>query len=250
MVGLPGSGKTTIAKKVAKQRNVTYIDCDKMCLDNGMTLDEMIKHISKSDYENGFILDGLFLSEKIQKKIDDAFDVYFLFIEPNRDFCLYNDKKRNREKSSRGAILHSKIHEPRYNVEVIEALKFDDIQYLIHCNNWSQSYESETWTKEGSTYGTCWDENGPSEASPTEPPNLEEVYGVSDIFKKFHIDIKTVDNYSSVFYEGDYYESDYYGGIMYYGYFKYNTRNLIEALAQKKYGTSENLSKIAPELFI
>ena len=117
------------------------------------------------------------------------------------------------------------------------------------------SYYDEQWC-EGGTYGTCWDEEGPSECS-TEP--AIDCYSFNDYDKILNLVFNEISNtvrdrYSHNLTISEYSESDYYGGIAEYGNIIFDTIPLLDDVLSDIYGyenmTLEQARYALPELFL
>ena len=124
--------------------------------------------------------------------------------------------------------------------------KFDDTYY-------------ETWSL-GGTYGTCWDEDGPSEISAQEPLDELNYEDYELVIKKLWGSIpdeifqKKLDQYKEVLDYTEDSESDYYGGCEENSTISFNTTELINMYLLDKfklhYPTTQQMKLKFPEYFL
>ena len=119
--------------------------------------------------------------------------------------------------------------------------------------NLYDSYKSENWSK-GGTYGTCWDENGPSTLSEEDPISITDFYEFVNTLALISNNTANPLDYESCIEEVQEDEADYYGGCAYYGFYVFNTDILIKSYLVNTYGIT-NFSKTYveknyPELLI
>lgn len=127
-------------------------------------------------------------------------------------------------------------------------------EYLMGEMGFTPEYSIEWFN--GGTYGTCWDENGPSEVVPEEPLTYKDFDVYYEILGKFFSDPKSVETeFLHCLTQDEYSENDYYGGVEYIGTLTFNSIELIDAILQNKYNTKPNLTlseakDVLPELFL
>jgi len=261
LVGLPGSGKTFFAKKRVKTLNYFYVDGDQF-LNN--PIEKLIDYIkSEENKHTKIIVDGLFLTRKIQQIFIDAFSdngnngkIIFTYFSPDREACLYNDKKRNREINAEITIKNAKIERPNPSFlhEVITVKKFNyvnDIMEEIKIKDFE--IQSERWCT-GGTYGTCWDEDeGPTELGEEEALPYDSCSAYTKILQYYFSNWENyIEKYSFCLDEITEDEADYYGGCAHYSLWDLDADILIRNIVYDLYGV-ENIEKIKethPELFL
>jgi len=256
-VGLPGSGKTVLSRKFN-----TVINADELFKDN-YTLDDLINYIKEYNYTvTDVYLDGLFITRNLVKKLIETFDYYIrlVYFKPNIENCIYNDLSRNREKDSVNIIYGSDLSFMKESYfrnkirETMEVYKADYVEYIKEENNFQNYIETQEYVLEGSTYGTCWDEDGPSETTPDDPYHFTDFTELEKIFKKMNIPY-TEENYNkieSVIEEEDRSEGDYYGGYAYKEVYRVEVTLLIKAILKEFFGIDKTdmayIKKEYPEL--
>ena len=124
LCGLPGSGKTTFAKKLVCAKNAHYFDGDEVITENKNLQDLLVKMKSvfeeSIDNEQDLILDGLFLINEDYLRLTEFFSEYpleFHYWRENRQLCLENDQGR-REKNATVTIKYAPFEKP-----LVEELK-------------------------------------------------------------------------------------------------------------------------------
>ena len=132
-------------------------------------------------------------------------------------------------------------------------------EYLIQELNLSKSYYDD-WS-EGGTYGTCWDEDGPSKLeADTEMTYLQfnEYHIVlKDLMKYFNIKTTledAIETHKYSLYTDEIDECDYYGGCETRGKISFDTDKLINSILKEKCN-KENLTvheaqELLPEYFL
>lgn len=97
IVGLPGSGKTTLANKWVKELSIPFIDDPKTADSNKK--EEVVKLIKDGAH---FIIADVFLCdpksraafEELVRKIDSGAHIFYSFFENRPDKCLANIQRR------------------------------------------------------------------------------------------------------------------------------------------------------------
>jgi hypothetical protein len=125
-----------------------------------------------------------------------------------------------------------------------------------------EAIESETYTGDNSTYGTCWDEDGPTKEYADYDefhPSLllEEMKPMFDFFGVTEKDIN-VDKYEDFLFETfEDSEGDYYGGCHTSVIFILIKENLLKLIISKKLGYDiydnvlvEEFEEMHPEYFL
>ena len=279
-IGLPGSGKTEYGKLTYVKKDDIIIDADSFYKE-GKSLDDIFKYIEsliitpyylkylKSVFTAGsynIYLDGLFVTPTAQEKIIDWVDeiagthrgiLTFIVFKGPIDYCIYNDLQRSKltgRASSTSTIKNTKIQiSKRIKVgNKLNVEKYDGIQYFISRYN-LKYYQSSYWCV-GGTYGTCWDEDGPSECSVDEPLDIKEYDCFIDVLKAFNVQDK-FDTYADLFVYIDVeHEWDYYGGCQENARYCFGMRKLIKQILMDKYNMysfdMDDLKTQCPELLI
>ena len=285
-VGLPGSGKTTYLKNLATNvsmwNTVEYFDADK----GFSSIDELVNALDKkynkkypTDYSPIILVDGLFISNEVHKKIIESIDKKikyasrkFIVFNGDKETLLFNDAKRfnsgERAKNTAISIKNLKMETNyiRENKLIKEEIKVEKFNYLYNLRkslDVGDIISSSQWST-GGTYGTCWDEDGPTEVYPDEPLKINrhdfwELFSVLDKLYKFKSE-KEVDLISYIYEdladieEED--ESDYYGGCQTHDRYKIYTSEIIRLFHKDKYGiegedfNSAYIEENFPEIFI
>ncbi len=259
-VGLPGSGKTTYGQSIAGD-GVEVIDFDE--LSKKYSLIEALQKVdwNTMDSDKDFYLDGLFITEEVQEEIANNFyDIKWLYFDTPRDECIKRDRNRvkseGREKSSEAIIENAYIRRPEYYYTVKDnELKLTYAEYLLDTLD-MERITYEEWS-DGGTYGTCWDEDGPSELSADTPvPAVEvaevqrllqeyECYPLSPVLDNTIQDLATFDDAG---------EGDYYGGFEEKTRMTLDLSRVLEAILLYRYNMepcSLEEAKIShPEMFL
>ncbi len=98
IVGLPGSGKTTLGKKWSSDLKIPFLDDPKTA--DGNKRDEVVKLIKEGSH---FIIADIFLCdpqqrarfEELVRNIDSGAHIFYSYFENRPDKCLANIKLRN-----------------------------------------------------------------------------------------------------------------------------------------------------------
>jgi len=270
-VGLPGSGKTEHFKELSAYSKIKYIDSDKMFL-KGKSLNEVLIVTEKiiNMHKQDVYLDGLFLSEKVQEEIIDFFygkvPIYiqlFNSTPEDRKNCIYNDKLRDRG-SSENIIQNAKVHIPDHrdgiDVRTMDVPAWNFIETLLKKDY--VDYKSENFTLSGSTYGSCWDENGPTDMNSDEDEienfTLVDIEGFNYILKELDLTYEKIEPnihfYDRLVEKIEDAESDYYGGCEYFVYFQFNPKEMLKEILLREFNittyNTKDIEQIIPELFI
>lgn len=252
-VGLPGAGKSIFYHTL--NDNCHYIDGDSFS-----SKSSLYTNIEKSRIFEKTYVDGLFLTETMQKELYDLADgnIIFIYFKPDISTCLYNDKYRNRKLNSINTIKYSTVVDPRtwlpatdhYKCLERTTHKMDYICYLLCKSKYPVILTSDKWCT-GGTYGTCWDENGPSELPAYDAPSYEEAFDLDDIIKTFNL--PTNFSFKSAISVESTSEADYYGGVAYYDYYVLSLPTAIKkhlnSLGIKNFDL-EHIKETYPELLI
>jgi hypothetical protein len=274
-IGLPGSGKTYYGKSICKNNFVEYFDGD-LWYKNNQTLDEIISEV-RNILETGrsVYMDGLYITEKVIDKILDIKSpllkiniciTYYSSNEEDRKNCLINDKIRSRDKSSENTIIHAPrpfmplLNDSRvFNLNNLPVENYDFIDGLVTEAD-IYSTKSEEFTTEGSTYGTCWDEDGPADMGTDyddydlfNENSFKEVLKIFDL-KVFDLTRETQFQCKHIVESLSDSEGDYYGGCRYYDYYEYNLKDMIKCILKFQFNieeyTKEYIEEKIPERFL
>jgi len=273
LVGLPGSGKSTyIDNKLLNNKRNVKIDADNADFNSIDDLVTLVNNINRTSPQGMFTyIDGLFLSNVIQEKLYNklvpkgllynAFDVRFILFEGSNETLLYNDNLRvqggEREKNSavtiRNAVLQTTFLKTK-TYERIEVAKYDYLKKyeMAICSELgiNETLRSTNWTT-GGTYGTCWDDDGPTEVSPDSPINIFDTYDFSDFTKLVeylhrteklslgNIEDKYGEKYLYIMMTDYEDESDYYGGCQSYENYYTNVSDVLEVYYREVHGVLE-----------
>lgn len=259
LIGLPGSGKTTYAQKRADEdENVIVFDADNYADD----LTSLISELKAFEVENDntvCIIDGLFLTAQTQKMFRyDLYDPLYVYFEPDRKKCAVNDayriQKGERSISARNTINKATINNPRSvgnNIKKMEVKTpyFDDavMDNLID-GFWLDSdgmARSSTWTLAGSTYGSCWDEDGPTEPTysddePEDKKDFLQFFTFIEHMTELTNKDEMLEQYGRFIEQGEDSEGDYYGGVEYRGFWQFSPKEIIATLLREDYGIYNN----------
>ena len=241
-VGLPGSGKTTYCKKISRTgiRNL-YFDADNYegtITDLTDELKDKFEKYVNYSYDYFIYVDGMFISEDIQKEVVEAFrknsrfTTKFIIFLASTSVLLYNDNLRvisgEREKNSAITINNSRvdinyINQNKLCQSTINVQKFDYFTIFYEGVS-SDFYEgsdngcinSEKWST-GGTYGTCWDEHGPTPVDADcegriDRTDFHDLFVVLDKLYNTKVDENIAEFYDDLFDTDTDYEDDYYGG--------------------------------------
>lgn len=127
-------------------------------------------------------------------------------------------------------------------------------KYLVNKNELMNTY-SARWA-DGGTYGTCWDENGPSDCSHDTPTDQFTFYEYDYVLEKFFDEVNDIirERYKNCLIEDEESETDYYGGCAEYGILYFNTEGLIRDILEDLYGyknmSIDEAKYELPELFL
>ena len=285
-VGLPGAGKTTYLKKSTAD-NLSWTLSSYFDGDTGFTsISELTDALTekfnvKRPMNSTEIInvDGLFLTDNIHEQIITELDekipqstAKFIVFEGDIETLLYNDAKRvksgEREKSAKATIKNLKV-ETQYikdmNLiyEKVQVRKFNYLGDLANSLECSQTITSGRWCT-GGTVGTCWDENGPTEAWRDEPLEINR----NDFSEFYHVlnqlypnrtseevDIISYEYEEYIEIDSDY-DSDYYGGQTSHDFYTIDRDYLLEIFHKIKYGierkdyNSDYIEENFPEIFV
>jgi hypothetical protein len=260
-IGLPGSGKTTFLKSC----HGLYFDGDSY-----NSLEDLADDVNHKTAKNDVYIDGLFLTEKVREEFElylYTSNITYLYWEPNREACLYNDSQRDRPLTSAVTIRNAVIEKPtRGKIITMPTKKYDGVTALLEHFQLTglygdDVYYSEEWSN-GGTYGTCWDEDGPSEVSagtPLDPIAIFDDYPSGQYLNEFKertgFDLSTLTTTNpDIFYEKDCSESDYYGGHEYRERWEVKAYDLVAAYLSHHYNITDishdEIREKLPELFI
>jgi adenylate kinase family enzyme len=267
MVGLPGSGKTTLAKELESknryQNKAIHLDASFELQDyrraneqdKARIIRNIISNSINSQRVSKVILDGLFLTYddvvrviKATHRLFDCVNVVVHQWNEDRDTCIKNDGGR-REVSSTNTILNAQY-------ELIDGIELEKIIKASGCENvrvskvvkhkvilkpdWERYFRgkiyvyddgkirSDKWTTGGS-YGSCWGDR----LTPVTPDDQPEF----DVLDELLCDICPTITFlqykkimkSCVEFEESY-ESDYYGGGCSYKNYVCDMKKLYEML--------------------
>jgi len=118
---------------------------------------------------------------------------------------------------------------------------------------------SEDYIRDGSTYGTCWDDNGPTEEQADyfefHPTLLmDKMKPLFDFFGIDGYELNLDEHQDFLFDEYETEEGDYYGGCSLRVRYDLNNENLVRLIVSKKFGydniTKEEFEEKHPELFL
>jgi len=274
-IGLPGSGKTYLGGQICNEYNYRHFDAD-YHFKNGVGLDEILERVKDEleFHEDGLYLDGLFTTEKVINKILDIpiglkrlkiEVIYWTAFDNDRENCIKNDDLRNRDVNSHLTIKKSPTPFcPSENDERISKLttrevkSYDYLDVLVDKADVYDTKSSEYTT--GGTYGTCWDEDGPSRCSVDyNDYDLLTEYSFKNILKLFDLEVKdlsekTIEECKSIVNEHSDSESDYYGGCREFDYYEYNLKDMIRHILKYQFNitncTEEEIMKKIPERFL
>jgi len=276
-IGLPGSGKTYLGSQMCNNFSYRHFDAD-YYFKNGVGLDEILERVKDEleFHENGLYLDGLFTTEKVINKILDLkIDnkmlnievIYWSAFDNDRENCIKNDNLRNRDKSSYQTIIGSpKPFCPSENddrvskLTIREVKSYDYLDILVDEVDVYDTRSSEYTT--GGTYGTCWDEDGPSEYSvdyDDDDYDLLTEYSFRNILKLFDLEVEelseeTIQKCKNIVNEHSDSELDYYGGCREFDYYEYDLKDMIRLILKYQFGitnyTEEEIMEKIPERFL
>ena len=261
ITGLPGSGKTTLAKKMYEKITKKGKECIMISLDNyrKSSLEDAIKQEMSNYYRYSscynFIIEGLMLTNdsiitalnalNSYVKIRDDIQVNIHYFNEDRESCLHNDIGR-REKDAKITIQNAKYEIPdakyitketgftcRLQKHTVIRKSNYDIFRNINGIVAKDELRSASWSL-GGTYGTCYRDTlyNISPDSPkafTEFDNLLEKICPNITFLQY----KKLENECTQIVE--YGESDYYGGREYRAYHKCNLHKLYDLLNEMGY---------------
>ena len=252
LIGLPGAGKTTYAK--SQSDKLKYVDGDSFD-----TLDNLITYCNSLSED--LIIDGLFLTTGPQTKLykELNFSIDFVYFRLNREASIKNDIARNRNKTSIPTIKNSPLINPTswddYTLVTIKDTYMDSIGYYYkELLGLPDVISSDRWCL-GGTYGTCWDEDGPTPLQEENPLPIEEFFELRDVLKQVFPDqdINYITVESLLETTGDS-EWDYYGGSAEYARYDVHTADLIDSLFRELYNIKDisidTVKQKYPELFI
>lgn len=271
LCGLPGAGKTTYAdRRKAEDSNVMVFNAD-IYAEDSSSVKGLIKHLKELQVENEntiCVIDGLFLTKGTQQLFQyDLYDPLYVYFNEDKEKCLINDahRIRNNERiqNSTTTIKKGQLYNPKNftkNVLMLETKTpyFDDaVLDSLKNNPWADSsgnVRSSTWTLEGSTYGTCWDEDGPSEPTWGDEEALpkEDFYQFIDFISEITLEEdKTViiNKYGHLLEEDSDSEGDYYGGVEYQGFWTFNPKRIIKEILQNDFDVYNNETQIIKEQY-
>jgi len=274
-IGLPGSGKTYIGAQMCNNFSYRHFDAD-YYFKNGVGLDEILDRVKEEleYYEDGLYLDGLFTTEKVINKILNIpiglkklkiEVIYWSAFDNDRENCIKNDNLRNRDKSSRQTIMGSpKPFCPSENDDRVSKLTIREVKsydYLDILVDEVDVYDtrSREYTT-GGTYGTCWDEDGPSQCSVDyDDYDLLTEYSFRNILRLFDLEVEelseeTIQKCKNIVNEHSDSESDYYGGCREFVYYEYDLKDMIRHILKYQFGiinyTEEEIMDKIPERFL
>lgn len=259
-VGLPGSGKTTLFKKLYSalvRRVCIQIECDSYLRKGNRYKDmESLLRERSSTFQEITFLDGLFLKKRdINKVIEIAIEnkiaiekVVIHYWNPNREYCQWNDIGRRGEDSSI-TISNAEIDSIEKIMRIEEdykSIKFEKQVYdVVKKDAWKVFAESnglyvndegilsgESWSLGGS-WNDCWGNTGT--VSPSSAP--EGFRELDDLLEKVAPNISFM-QYKKILNEcvskKEYSDHDYYGGCTYHNKQVLNVRALYDYLIEKE----------------
>ena len=274
-IGLPGSGKTHLGKELCENFRYKHFDAD-YYFKNGVGLDEIIERVKDEleFHEDGLYIDGLFTTEKVINKILDIRIglkklkievIYWTAFDNDRKNCIKNDNLRNRDvnshltiKKSPTPFCPSETDERISKLTIREVKSYDYLDALVNEVDIYDTKSSEYTT--GGTYGTCWDEDGPSDCQVDyDDYDLLTEYSFKNILKLFDLEVKdlsekTIEECKSIVNEHSDSESDYYGGCREFDYYEYDIKDMIRHILKYQFNitncTEEEVMKKIPERFL
>lgn len=266
IMGLPGSGKTTMAQKIREKKENTGKPCCVINLDNymGDSFEKIIsKKMSQYEYTEDFVIEGLLLTNNAVSNLINAFkeyvsskdvlDITIHYFEENREACLHNDIGR-RERDASTTIRHAKFEVPdkvfireKTGVDckiqkhkVVRKSEFDifmDVNGLYRNNMLC----SDSWSR-GGTYGTCWG-NGLHIIKAEEPLSFKEFDELMEKvcpnvsflqYKKLERECCSIE---------EKHIGDYYGGCETRAYHKCDLKKLFHMLTEMGYVDIEKIKE-------
>jgi len=243
-VGLPGAGKTSLYHD-------SYDECIYIDGDSFSSLKELVAYVRTLPRTSGYYLDGLFVTESSQNFLKEYLpsDPRFIYFPPDLEACLYNDALRGRNLSAAAVIRNAKVHNPHSNFNVTTIRFTPNMKILKFFGFTSPKYESHTWST-GGTYGTCWDEDGPSVVCPDEPLALFLVLkSLLPLFQALDICPDNLDTlYPAYVTLVEDSEADYYGGVEEFASWHIDLEGLLDQL-QLDHNISDFESDY-PEIFL
>lgn len=257
MMGLPGSGKTTLAKQLESKDKLanTVVDLDKLLKaygEKGIERLSGLRHYFGGKGVYTYIIDGLVhTNEQLEKVIREVVKneglqyIKVYYWSENRERCLLNDEGR-RELSSKVSIKNLPLDRPclqdlqrvfeRVNVEFRTVLRKPDWLVFAHkhgleCSLDKPYLESDTWCI-GGTRSSIWgDEVVP--VQPDVPPS--EFVEFEDLIKSIKKDISH-EAFKELFggsvTMGVIEQSDYYGGGSINSFYQCDVRKLYSLLVE------------------
>ena len=263
LMGLPGSGKTTFAKKYKKEEKGTFvIHMDDVKQSLWYVKENTVKRcvaegLRKFRDEKCVVVDGLFLTEESIKEVITAVAEFFNKVSveihrwnEDRDTCLKNDGGRREVASS--ITIQNAVYEnvdieklnlelKDWNTKIIRVipervmLKPDWLRFYKPLIDFSEDgkLRSCRWCTGGAS-GNCWNDS----LSPLTPSEPDEFNQLDELLEKICPNI-TFLHYKKIRKEcieiEDSSESDYYGGAAYYSNWVCDLEKMYEVLKELGY---------------